>query len=76
MSRQESQFTGCTIDCEQETNFTGFLVAAVFAEGAALAARNLFGNDIQKNREGLEALWNQWNEEAARVWLHIKEHLA
>jgi hypothetical protein len=48
---------------------------AVFAEGAALAAQNLFGNDIKKIREGLESLWGFWNEEAAQVWLQIKEKL-
>lgn len=48
---------------------------AVFAEGAALASQNLFGNDAQKICEGLETLWGQWNEEATRVWLQIKEKL-
>lgn len=48
---------------------------AVFAEGAVLASQNLFGNDAQKICEGLETLWGQWNEEATRVWLQIKEKL-
>ncbi len=47
----------------------------VFAEGAALAALQLFGSDADKIRGGLEALWNHWDEEAARVWLQIKERL-
>jgi mannitol-1-phosphate/altronate dehydrogenase len=48
---------------------------AVFAEGAALASQNLFGNDIETIRERLQSLWGFWNEEAAQVWLQIKEKL-
>jgi hypothetical protein len=51
------------------------LCPRVFAEGAALAASQLFGNDAGKIRSGLEALWNHWDEEAARVWLQIEERL-
>jgi hypothetical protein len=47
----------------------------VFAEGAAHAAQDLFGNDIEKIHSGLESLWGHWNEEATRVWLQIKERL-
>ena len=52
------------------------LEPALLAEGAALAARDLFGNDIEKIRDGLESLWSQRNDEAERVWLKIKESLA
>jgi hypothetical protein len=48
----------------------------VFAEGAALAARNLFGNDVGKIDAGFESLWGVRSEEATRVWLQIKKHLA
>ena len=48
----------------------------VFAEGAALAARNLFGNDVGKIDAGFESLWGVRSEEATRVWLQIKEYLA
>lgn len=48
----------------------------VFAEGAALAARNLFGDDPEKIYNGLETTWGVWGEEATRVWLQIKGHLA
>ena len=47
----------------------------VFAEGAALAAQDLFGNDAKKICAGLETLWEHWNEETTRVWLQIKERL-
>ena len=47
----------------------------IFAEGAVLAARNLFGDDAEKIYAGLESIWGAWTEEATRVWLHIKEHL-
>ncbi len=52
------------------------LEPALLAEGAALAVRDLFGNDIEKIRDGLEALWSRWNEEAEQVWLQIRRHLA
>jgi hypothetical protein len=48
---------------------------AVFAEGAALAARNLFGDDDEKIHAGLKTLWGVWTEEATRVWLQIAPHV-
>jgi hypothetical protein len=51
------------------------LAPVVFAEGAALAAIELFGNDVEKIRFGLETLWGAWNEEAAQVWLQIAPHV-
>jgi hypothetical protein len=48
---------------------------AVFAGGAVLAAKNLFGPDQEKIRAGLESLWGVRNEEASRVWQQIKERL-
>ncbi len=47
----------------------------VLAEGAALAVRNLFGDDVERIRAGLELLWRSWDEEATRVWLQIKDRL-
>ena len=47
----------------------------VLAEGAALAAQNLFGNDPEKIRTGLESLWGKSDEEATRVWLQIARQL-
>lgn len=43
----------------------------VFAQGAALAARTLFGNDAEKIRTGLESVWNRRDAEAGRVRRHI-----
>jgi hypothetical protein len=51
------------------------LQPAVFAEGAALAAQNLFGNDAGKICAGLEILWGVWNEEATRLRLQIASQL-
>jgi hypothetical protein len=48
---------------------------AVFSEGAALAARNLFGDDLQNIRAGLESLWGIQNDEVTRVWLQIRQKL-
>jgi hypothetical protein len=48
---------------------------AVFSEGAALAARNLFGDDLQNIRAGLESLWGIQNDETTRVWLQIRQKL-
>ena len=47
----------------------------VFAEGAALAAQDLFGKDVEKIRAGLESLWGHWNEEAVQVWSCLQEVL-
>ena len=51
------------------------LQPAVFAEGAVLAAIELFGKDVEKIRSGLETLWGTWSEESARVWLQIASQL-
>lgn len=48
----------------------------LFAEGAARAARILYGNDPELIRKGLESLWAHWDDEAERVWSIIKETLA
>lgn len=45
---------------------------SVFAEGAALAAKDLFGDDADKIGAGLEALWGQLDE---AVLVQIKEQL-
>lgn len=47
----------------------------IFADGAALAAQNLFGDDPDSIYTGLEKIWGAWTEEATRVWLQIKEKL-
>ena len=47
----------------------------VLAEGAALAARNLFGDDLERIQSGLESLWKSGDEEATRVWLQIRQRL-
>ncbi|MCF7818357.1 MAG: hypothetical protein K9M54_10800 [Kiritimatiellales bacterium] len=47
----------------------------VFAEGAALAAQDLFGKDVEKIRAGLESLWGRWDEEAVRIWSCLQEVL-
>ncbi|MCF7848185.1 MAG: hypothetical protein K9M45_04985 [Kiritimatiellales bacterium] len=47
----------------------------VLAEGAALGARSLFGDDVEKIRAGLESLWKGWDAEAAEVWVQIVPHL-
>ena len=52
------------------------LEPGILAEGAALAACNLFGNDVQKIHNGLEALWNNRSDEAEQVLLKIEEHSA
>lgn len=44
----------------------------VFAEGAALAAYSLFGDDAEKIRGGLAVLWGGWSEEAELVWSWIE----
>ena len=48
----------------------------LFAAGAVLACKNLFGNDTIKIRAGLESLWNGWNDDAENVWQEIKEQLS
>jgi hypothetical protein len=48
---------------------------AVFARGAALAARGLFGNDIEKIRAGLETLWGRRDAETAQIWNCLLEVL-
>ncbi len=48
----------------------------VFSESAALAARNLFGDDPEKIYNGLETIWGVWGEEATRVWVQIKGYLS
>lgn len=48
---------------------------AVFAAGAALAARALFGSDIGKIQAGLESLWRRERAESAPVWHQIRKAL-
>ena len=52
------------------------LKPAVMAEGAALAAHNLFGADVKQVRAGLETLWGVWNSEAQRVWTQLTPYLS
>lgn len=44
---------------------------AVLAEGAALAARVLFGDDRSAMRTGLERLWGRSDAESAAVWAPV-----
>lgn len=49
---------------------------AVFARGAALAAREEFGDDRSAVRSGLAGLWPQpWSAEAEKVWALIEKNL-
>lgn len=47
----------------------------IFAKGAALAAKEEFGDDPAKVKAGLQELWAQWNDEAEAVWLLIEKNL-
>lgn len=47
------------------------IAPAVLAEGAALAARALFGGDRATAKAGLERLWGRWDAEAGAVWEHL-----
>lgn len=38
------------------------------------AARDLFGSDVEKICNGLEALWDNRSDEAKRVWLKTEEY--
>ncbi len=48
---------------------------AVFAKGAALAAKEEFGADAGQVQAGLRGLWPEWNAEAEQVWALIAKNL-
>ena len=48
---------------------------SIFAKGAALAAKEEFGNDPAAVKAGLSALWPAWNDEAEKVWTLIEKNL-
>ena len=48
---------------------------AIFAKGAALAAKEEFGNDPAAVKAGLSALWPAWDDEAEKVWALIEKNL-
>ncbi len=48
---------------------------AVFAKGAALAAKEEFGSDAAAVKAGLAALWGEWNAEAEKVWAMIEKNI-
>lgn len=50
-------------------------VPAIFAKGAALAAKEQFGNDAAAVKAGLQALWPEWNCEAEKVFSLIEKNL-
>ena len=50
-------------------------VPAIFAKGAALAAKEEFGSDPAAVKAGLAALWGEWSDEAEKVWQLIEKNL-
>ncbi len=45
--------------------------APILMEGARKAVQQRFGEELQKNRAGLETLWGAWGDEHQQIWKQL-----